>query len=258
MKKGIIVASFGTTYEETRKLCIESIENRVREKYKGFLVLRAFTSQMVINKLKKRDNYNVNNIREALEEMKNDGIEEIYIQPLHILSGYEYEKILRQTEEFIKDNRDCSVKIGKPLLYDDEDYEKIVKILNLPDVKADEWIIFMGHGTSHETDISYDKLEKIFREKGYEKVSIATVEGRITIEDLIPKLKNEGVKKVFLRPFMLVAGDHVINDMVSEEEDSWKSILEKEGFNVEGILEGLGQLREIQDVYLQHIEKIMD
>lgn len=258
MKKGIIVVSFGTTYEETRKLCIESIEDRVREQYKGFFISRAFTSQMVINKLKNRDNYHVDNPKEALEKMKANGVKEIYIQPLHIILGHEYEKLLRQVEEFLKNNKDYSIKIGKPLLYNDEDYKKVVEGLRLSAIKAKEGIVFMGHGTDHEKDISYDKLEKTIREMGYENVYIATVEGRVTLEDIIPKLKDKGIQKVVLKPLMLVAGDHAINDMASEEEHSWKSILEREGFNVKPILKGLGQLEKIQDIYLEHLEKIMD
>lgn len=257
MKKGIIVVSFGTTYEKTRKLCIESIENRVRKQYKDFLVSRAFTSQMVINKLKNRDNYYVDNPKEALEKMNVNGIEKIYIQPLHIIPGHEYEKLLEQVEEFLKNNKDYSIKTGKPLLYYDEDYKKVVEGLNLSDIKAHEGIVFMGHGTDHEKDISYDKLEKAFREGGYENVYIATVEGRVTLEDIIPKLKDKGIQKMILKPFMLVAGDHAINDMASEEEYSWKSILKREGFNVKPILKGLGQLEKIQDIYLEHLEKIM-
>lgn len=257
MKKGIIVVSFGTSYEEARKLCIESIETRIREKYKDFLVLRAFTSQMVINKLKKRDNYRVDNPREALEKMKEAGIKEIYIQPLLILPGYEYEKILKQTEEFLKDNEDYSIKIGKPLLYD-EDYAKIVEALCFPAIKANEAIVLMGHGTDHKADISYGRLERVFRENGYENIYVATVEGRVTLENIVPVLKDKKIERVILRPFMLVAGYHVINDMASEEEGSWKSILEREGFNVEAILKGLGELEGIQNIYLEHLEKIID
>lgn len=257
MKKGIIVVSFGTSYEEARKLCIESIETRIREKYKDFLVLRAFTSQMVINKLKKRDNYRVDNPREALEKMKEAGIKEIYIQPLLILPGYEYEKILKQTEEFLKDNEDYSIKIGKPLLYD-EDYAKIVGALCLPAIKANEVIVLMGHGTDHKADISYGRLERVFRENGHENIYVATVEGRVTLENIVPVLKDKKIERVILRPFMLVAGYHVINDMASEEEGSWKSILEREGFNVEAILKGLGELEGIQNIYLEQLEKIID
>lgn len=258
MKKGIIVVSFGTTYEKTRKLSIESIENKVKERYKDYLVLRAFTSQMVINKLKRRDNYFVDNPREALEKMKVNGIKEIYIQPLHIIPGHEYEKLLSQVKEFLEENNSYAIKIGKPLLYDELDYYKVVQGLNLSDRKQNEGIVFMGHGTNHEADASYEKLERTFREKGYENVYIGTVEGSITIEDIISKLKVKEIQKIKLRPFMLVAGDHAINDMASNEEDSWKSILESNGFNVEVSLQGLGELEAIQNIYLEHLENIMD
>ena len=258
MKKGIIVVSFGTTYEKTRKLSIESIENKVKERYKDYLVLRAFTSQMVINKLKRRDNYFVDNPREALERMKESGIKNIYIQPLHIIPGHEYEKLLSQVKEFLEENNSYAIKIGKPLLYDELDYYKVVQGLNLSDRKQNEGIVFMGHGTNHEADASYEKLERTFREKGYENVYIGTVEGSITIEDIISKLKVKEIQKIKLRPFMLVAGDHAINDMASNEEDSWKSILESNGFNVEVSLQGLGELETIQNIYLEHLENIMD
>lgn len=258
MKKGIIVVSFGTTYEKTRKLSIESIENKVKERYKDYLVLRAFTSQMVINKLKRRDNYFVDNPREALERMKESGIKNIYIQPLHIIPGHEYEKLLSQVKEFLEENNSYAIKIGKPLLYDELDYYKVVQGLNLSYRKENEGIVFMGHGTNHEADASYEKLERTFREKGYENVYIGTVEGSITIEDIISKLKVKEIQKIKLRPFMLVAGDHAINDMASNEEDSWKSILESNGFNVEVSLQGLGELETIQNIYLEHLENIMD
>lgn len=70
MEKGIVVASFGTTFKEAEELCIRSIEKRVKKEFNGYYTERAFTSQMVINKLKKRDGISVNNVTEALEKMK--------------------------------------------------------------------------------------------------------------------------------------------------------------------------------------------
>lgn len=258
MKKGIIVTSFGTTYKETRKLCIESIENKIEEKYSDYLVLRAFTSQMVINKLKKRDNYIVDNPKEALEKMKAEGIEEIYIQPLHIILGHEYEKLLGQVDGFLKENPNHSIKIGKPLLNEDIDYEEVVDGLSIGNLNEKEALVFMGHGTDHEVDTSYKKLEKTFRKKGHENVYIGTVEGEITIEDIIPSLKSKDIEKIILKPFMLVAGDHAINDMASSEKDSWASILRSHGFQVETIIKGLGEIKPIQNIYLKHLENIID
>ena len=47
MSVGILVASFGTSYEETRRKCIESIENLVKQKYGEEVFERAFTSNMI-------------------------------------------------------------------------------------------------------------------------------------------------------------------------------------------------------------------
>ena len=256
MRKGIIVVSFGTTYEKTRKLCIESIENRIREEYKNFLVLRAFTSQMVINKLKKRDNYLVDNPKEALKKMKDNNIDNIYIQSLHIIPGHEYEKLLEQAHEFSKGNDNINIQIGKPLLFDNSDYSNAVEKLDFVKAKDGEAMIFMGHGTDHSADKSYQRLENKFKEKGYKNVFIGTVEGKKTIDDIIPILKEKNVKKVRLMPFMLVAGDHAINDM-SSEEGSWKTKLLSEDIDVEVILKGLGEVKGIQDIYMNHLNRIL-
>lgn len=254
MKKGIIITSFGTSYEKTRRLCIESIENRVREEFKDALVLRAFTSRVVISRLKKRDNIHTDNPTEALEKMKEAGIKDIYIQPLLIIEGIEYEKILREARDFMKDNNDFNINIGKPLLSSDNDYENVLSGLELPKDKA---IVYMGHGSDHKTDISYEKLEKLIRNKGYENIFIATVEGEKTIEDVLADLKAKDIKEVLLKPFMLVAGDHATNDMASDDEDSWKSILEKHNIKVETEISGLGQVSAIQDIFIKHLKDTM-
>lgn len=256
MKKGIIVASFGTTYEKTRRLSIESMENKIKDKFKDYLVLRAFTSKIVIKRLKQRDNLYVNNIREALEEMKEKGIKEISIQPLHIIMGHEYEKIVKGVDEFLKENDEFDIKIGKPLLDSEEDYKKTAKALNLKEEKIDSATIFMGHGSNHRADSSYKKIQKEI-DKEYKNIYMATVEGEITIEDVLEDLKEKNIKSVILRPFMLVAGDHATNDMASDEEDSWKSILEKEGIKVDVDMTSLGELDGIRDIFIEHLESVI-
>ena len=254
MKKGIIITSFGTTFEKTRKLCIESIENRVREEFKDALVLRAFTSRVVISRIKKRDNIHNDNPTEALEKMKEAGIKEVYIQPLLIIEGIEFEKILKEASNFSDENLDIKIKIGKPLLSSDMDYENVVKALNLP---KDQSIVFMGHGSDHKTDISYERLENEIRMNGFENKFIATVEGEKTIEDVLEGLKEKNIDKVLLKPFMLVAGDHATNDMASDEDDSWKSILEANNIKVDTEISGLGEVQAIQNIFIEHLKDIM-
>jgi sirohydrochlorin cobaltochelatase len=82
--------------------------------------------------------------------------------------------------------------------------------------------------------------------------AIGNVEGYPAIEDVIETLKLYGVKKVILKPFMVVAGDHSINDMAGAEGDSWKSILEKSGFKVVVVTEGLGENDNFADIFVNH------
>ncbi|HLR22067.1 MAG TPA: sirohydrochlorin cobaltochelatase [Tissierellaceae bacterium] len=247
MKKGIIVASFGTSYEETRKKTIEKIEDKIKEEYKDDYVLGAFTSRMVINKLKEKDNLHILNEVEAIEDMKGKGIEDIYIQPTHIIEGHEYEKLT-----------DLGVKVGKPLLYSDLDYKTIVEDLDLGKLEKDQAIVFMGHGSDHIADKSYDKLQDRYNEIGKDKVFLATVEGSRTLEDIMKKLEEKDIKRVKLMPFMFVAGDHATNDMASNDEDSWKTILESNGYEVEVVLKGLGEYKVIQNLYLKHLQDVME
>lgn len=257
MKKGILITSFGTSYEKTRKLSIESIENKIREEFKEYLVLGAFTSRVILSRLKKRDDYFRYNPTQALEEMKSKKIKDIYIQPLLIIEGKEYDKIHKEVKEFLKENPDFNIKIGKPLLTSSLDYKNAVDALNLNNYKSTEILVLMGHGSSHYADVAYKKLETTIIKQGYSNVFIGTLDGEKTIEDIIVELKKRKIKKVKLKPFMLVAGDHAINDMIADNEKSWKSILEKNGIKVDPIIKGLGEVDAIQDIFKNHLKEII-
>lgn len=257
MKKGIIVTSFGTTYKETRELCIESIENRIKDEFSKEEVTRAFTSRMVIARLKNRDNYHVDTPSEALERMVDLGIKDIYIQPLHIIEGHEYEKVLRESMDFLLKHNKSNIWVGKPLLSSEKDYERVVDALSLNDKPDGGALIFMGHGSDHKSNNAYARLENLIRSKGFNNVYIATVEGDRTIEEVIEELKDKNINKVTLRPLMLVAGDHAINDMASDDEDSWKSMLEKHNIKVSIELYGLGEVKEIQDIFIDHLKDLL-
>lgn len=253
MNKGIIVTSFGTSHEDTRIKCIESLEGRIKDKFEDFLVLRAFTSSVIIKILKNRDNIHIDTVSQALNKMIEEGIKDIYIQPLLIIEGVEYEKILRETRNFLKTN-DCNIQIGKPLLSSDKDYDDLISAL---DLKKDEASVFMGHGTYHKSDLVYQKLEEKIRQAGNKTTFIGTVEGEKTIENIVDRLIEKNIDKVILKPLMLVAGDHAKNDMASDEDDSWKTILEKNNIQAKTFIEGLGENEKVQDIFIGHLEAIM-
>ena len=90
---------------------------------------------------------------------------------------------------------------------------------------------------------------------GFDNYLIGTVEASPSLDDVVKAIKkNKDYTKVVLEPLMVVAGDHANNDMAGDEEDSWKTVITGEGYEVECILEGLGQIPAVQDVYVQHVQ----
>ena len=246
MNKGILVTSFGTSHKDTRKKSIEALENMVKEKYGAERVERAFTSNIVRKIIKKNEGIYVYNQEEGIKALQNRGYSEIITMSTHILSGIEYSKL-----------NDKYGKITKPLLFSDEDYNKILNDHKFNDLEGNDALIFMGHGTESEADKSYEILQEKYKEKRRENIFIATVEGKITLEDIIKKIKNKNYKKVLLKPFMIVAGDHAKNDMASDEKDSWKTILENNNFEVEVKLIGMGEYDFIQNMFMDKLAQII-
>lgn len=251
MKKAVLVVSFGTSYKETREKTIEACEHKIRNAFEDYDFFRAFTSNMIIRKLKNRDNIHIENPIEALERLYKEGYSEVIVQTLHIICGEEYTKLKEQISQY--EDKFENITLGRPLLSQIEDYKETVEALKLqiPELEKDEAVVFMGHGTEHEAHSAYPALDYMLKQENI-RAYVGTVEGYPEIEEVIVNLKKDNVSKVRLMPFMLVAGDHAINDMASDEEDSWKSILNKKGFDTKVHLQGLGENKYIQDKFVKH------
>lgn len=255
MTKGIIVASFGTSYPETRKKSIESTENKIRENYPEYTVQRAFTSFRIIKKLKDRDKIFIDTPSEAIDKMIESGINEIHLQPLHIIPGFEYEKV-KHAVVMANHREGIKATIGSPLLNREEHYDQVVDSLlkKLPEETEGQGFIFMGHGTEHFANACYSMLQNKINDLR-DDILIANVEGYPEIDHVIDKV-NAKYKKITLLPLMLVAGDHAINDMAGDE-DSFKCKLEEKGIEVSCIIQGLGENEDIQNAFLSRVDEVL-
>ena len=245
MKKAILVTSFGTSHRDTREKCLDLIQREVEEKYGNENVERAYTSGIIRRIIEKNEGVHIFDQEEGLKVLKDKGFEEIITMSLHILDGIEYSKL-----------DDKFGKISKPLLADDEDFEKIVENKEFNDLEGNDAIMFMGHGTESEADYAYQKLQDEYLKAGKNNIFIATVDGKVTIKDVIEKMKGKGFKKILLKPFMIVAGDHAKNDMSSDDEDSWKTILKNEGYEVTSVLKGMGEYEFIRKMFMDKLEAV--
>ena len=250
-KKAVLVVSFGTSYEETRKKTIDQIENDMAEAFPSYAIYRAWTSGMIRAKLLKRDGIRIYNVCEALEAMAADGIQEVIVQPTHVINGIENDQMKADVAAYA--DRFMRVSIGTPVLTTAEDskcvIDAIVKELH---PAKDEALVLMGHGTEHYADAVYAALDYQFKDLEHSNIFMGTVEGYPTLESVMRLVQKAGYRHVVLAPFMIVAGDHANNDLAGDEEDSWKSVFEAAGFSVRCVLKGLGEYESIRKLFVEH------
>ena len=180
------------------------------------------------------------------------------MQPLHIIAGLEFHDVVKAVAPFRSAFQ--TLNVGIPLLAATDDYLRAAAALKaqLPELTEDGAVVLMGHGTPHPANAAYLALQQVFAQVGMERVFIGTVEGYPELDDVIGQLKRANVSSVTLMPFMLVAGDHALNDMAGDDNDSWKNRLTEAGFQVNAMLRGLGENRANQDLYVQNVRHAID
>ena len=250
-KTAILMVHFGTTFDDTRKLTIDVINEKAKNQFPDIKVMEAYTSRIIIDCLKKRG-ISKPTPKEALLRLAADGFTHVIVQGTNVIDGIEAE-VLRNDAAlmtpFFKE-----IRVGRPLLYSVKDGQKVVDILKDrygEDLSAKSAVVLIGHGTSTPANAMYSQIDYMFSAAGEPRFHVATVEGYPTYDTTLVKLKSSKVKNVILVPFMFVAGDHARNDIDGE----WRGELEKEGYKVSSILEGLGQIPEVQDIYIDHIKE---
>ena len=258
--KEILVVSFGTSYSNSRHVTIGAIEDAIREAYPDYQVRRAFTAQIIIDKLKKEENLEIDNVKQALDRAVANGVKTLVVQPTHLMNGLEYNDLKKELDKY-KDKFD-KIALGKPLLTSDEDFKQVIAAIT-NDTKeyldGETAICFMGHGTEADSNKVYATLQEKLKAAGYNDYFVGTVEAKPSVDDLIAQVKESGkYKRVILQPLMVVAGDHANNDMAGNEEDSWASKFKAAGFEVKPVLKGLGQNYDIQKIYLEHVKAAID
>lgn len=251
----LLVVSFGTSFNDSRRMTIGAIENDLAEAFPDYAVRRAFTAQIVIDHVKTRDGEVIDNMTEALDRAVENGVKTLLVQPTHLMNGIEYDEMQDTLAEYADAFE--KIAIGEPLLTSDEDFKAVETAITDSMAEYDDGetaIVYMGHGTEHESNGVYAKMQELLTADGFENFYIGTVEANPSLDDVLAAVGEGEYNKVVLAPLMVVAGDHANNDMASDEEDSWKTAFAEAGYEVETVLQGLGENEAIREVYVQHAQ----
>lgn len=255
----LLVLSFGTSYNDSRRLTIGAIEDQLEKSFPDYSVRRGFTANIVIDHVEKRDGEKIDDINEALKRAVDNGVKNLVVQPTHLMDGLEYDELKGDVAQY-SDAFD-KVAIGKPLLSSDEDFSRVENAIVDWTKDYDDGetaIVFMGHGTSADSNSVYQKMQDLLTKDGHTNYFVGTVEATPSLDDVMAAVKKGGYKRVVLEPLMVVAGDHANNDMAGDDKDSWKSQFEAAGYQVECLLRGLGENETIRQIYVEHAQAAID
>ena len=254
-EKELLVLSFGTSYNDSRRLTIGAIEGTLEKAFPDYSVRRGFTANIIIDHVNRRDKILIDDVDKALQRAIDNKVKTLVVQPTHLMNGLEYNDLLKQ----VGDKADAFDKVvfGKPLLTSDDDFKRVEKAITDWTKEYDDGktaICFMGHGTEAESNAVYQKMQDLLTADGFKNYFVGTVEAAPSVDDVLKQVKAGDYKRVILEPLMVVAGDHANNDMAGDEEDSWKSKFEREGFEVTCLIRGLGENEDIRKLYVEHAQ----
>ena len=255
----LLVLSFGTSYNDSRRLTIGAIEGDLEKAFPDFSVRRGFTANIIIDHVQRRDNILIDDVDAALERAVNNGVKNLVVQPTHLMHGLEYDELVEEVGNY-SDAFD-QVVFGEPLLSSDDDFARVEKAITEWTASYDDGetaICFMGHGTEADSNEVYQKMQDLLTKDGYTNYFVGTVEAEPSLDDVLAKVQAGNYKRVVLEPLMVVAGDHANNDMAGDEDGSWKKTFEDAGYEVECLLRGLGENEDIRAIYVDHAKAAID
>jgi sirohydrochlorin cobaltochelatase len=224
-------------------------------------------------RLHEKEGISILSPQSALEELSDEGTGRVVVQSLQIVPGREFHQMASWARDQKRRMPDPScLEIGLPLLSSLQDCRMISSLMpsffgenahHYSPVKEEmqeamkEAVVLVGHGTGHPADALYSLLHQIIREE-HGNVFLGTIDGYHGIDRLLAQLRGSGARVVRLLPLLLVAGGHAENDIFGTGSASWKSILEKEGFEVMADRRGLGDREEVVSLFLAHTRNALE
>lgn len=263
-KDAMVVMSFGTTYKDTRVKTIDATVDAIKAAHPNTKVITAFTSHIIRDRIQQKEGITYPTPEEALAELKKDGYTRVALASLDVIPGMEYNYDAAVYNLYKNDFK--KMTLGTSLMYwmgQENQTDQVIETLKavqsqFPKLGKEDGLLIMAHGTPDPSNAYYSVIQDRIHTLGMKNVFIYTVEGTPNLEQVIPQLKLHGIKHVTLMPFMMVAGDHANNDMAGNEPDSHKSILEKEGFKVDTYIHGLGENKNIRNLFVERANEAWD
>ena len=244
MQQAILVVSIGTRHLEQKRKCIDPYIDAIRRAYPNWQVYESFTSNLLRRRIKEEGNI-ILSPEEILNALRRAGCQRVVIQPLFMMAGNAYQKLLRMKFSYAPY---MYITIGKPLLSETKDYQEMALALKQRYENEDVQLLLLGHGNSAEANKVYQTLQ-VVAQKYLPGTLVVTVEERNKISCL--PLHS---KRVVIVPFMLGIGSEVLQNVFNQKEALWCKCLEADGCQVMVEQNGIVEIECVKHIFIRHIE----
>lgn len=250
-KAALLITHYGSSDAQTRALTMDVVTREARDAFPQFEVREAYISPIVRKRLAKEGMYKDSPI-DALLKLRAEGYRNIYIQSTTLIEGSEMTSVRKDADKVRQFFN--KIKVGNPLLYSVEDCEKVIDILASVQAGKKEDIVYVGHGNQLPSTATYAMLDFMMKARGLKNFHVSTIEGYPTLEATSLQLKEARPQTVTLIPLLLVCGNHAKEDIAGV----WKTELERQGYQVNVRMEGLGENKAIRQIYMEHIKAMLN
>lgn len=279
MKRAVLIVSFGSSNLEAYKQVEAFIKNIKASIDQELFVQCVFTSNILIKRMKEKNNIEILNIKEALDNLFNNDYEEVILQPLHMIDGKDCDSLRNILEE--NRGRFNNIKLNPTLLINkgkntSESASNIANAIK-NNIDKDKNVVLVGHGSNRCSDNCcytainineccgtdgsvcnddcYQEIEKSLASIGYNKIIIGTLEGSRTREVVLKELKEKEIDQVVIMPLLVLPGNHIVKDI--RGDNSWESLFNENNIKTEVILKGLLEYEDIQKLYIDMISEAL-
>ena len=273
LKPAIVLTAFGTSTKAQKTF--DFMDREIKRAFPGYEIRWAFTSQIIREKVngiwaKKGIKKRLYSLPQVLSDLKAEGYTKVVVQSLHVFPGGEYIHMIDETRI-----PGLKISIGEPVMSTWEDAKRLLEGISGDFLSSERGCnVLAGHGTpntyyapSTAVYLAFDRLLSVH----YPNCFLGSVEGVPDRKDALDRARACKGKDIRIIPFMIVAGDHVMNDIMGKRPDeegniSWAMELERAGkrvscptitLNGQKLYKGLGFYKVTNEIIVEHIKQAL-
>lgn len=253
MASALLFTTFGTSHAHTQARTIDAIEERLIAEFPQRTPYSAWTSERIVARVRSERGERHDILDKAFARLASDGVDDVVVATTCLIPGYEMGKIERAVTRWAQEPGRVA-RLAAALLATSDDCSALAKVVceEFSGLPTDEALLLMGHGSPDGPNYVYAWVREALVQLGRPLFFVGTVEGQPTFDEALAEIESSGVRRVHLAPLMIVAGDHAVNDLAGDDDDSWQSVLRARGYQTQVHLRGLGEYSGVQQMICDH------